>query len=153
MAALPTSTFSARYLERAISTLTWRGTTTTFVYLCYTNLVGDGHHQKYECDTNFFVCLLVHNLCRSPEQRSRLHEIRRRVDGDLLRGAERRAGVHARLSRRLAPNQEEGNNGANPIRNRQSIRTTVSYCGAICKAGVSPLNATVASCSRTSNSR
>ena len=35
-------------------------TTTDFVYLCYTSLVGDGHHQKYECDTNFFVCLLVH---------------------------------------------------------------------------------------------
>jgi hypothetical protein len=35
-------------------------TTTHFVYLCYTSLVGDGHHQKYECDTNFFVCLLVH---------------------------------------------------------------------------------------------
>ena len=93
------------------------------------------------------------NLCRSLEQRSRLHEIRRRVDGDLLRGAERRAGVHARLSRRLAPSQEEGNNGANPIRNRQSVMTTVRYFGAICKAGVSPLNATVASCSRTSNSR
>ena len=60
MAALPTSTFSARYLERAISTLAWRRTTTPFVYLCYTSLVGDGHHQKYECDTNFFVCLLVH---------------------------------------------------------------------------------------------
>ena len=60
MAALPTSTFSARYLERAISTLAWRGTTTPFVYLCYTSLVGDGHHQKYECDTNLFVCLLVH---------------------------------------------------------------------------------------------
>jgi hypothetical protein len=60
MAALPTSTFSARYLERAISTLAWRGTTTPFVYVCYTSLVGDGHHQKYECDTNFFVCLLVH---------------------------------------------------------------------------------------------
>ena len=60
MAALPTSIFSARYLERAISTLAWRRTTTPFVYLCYTNLVGDGHHQKYECDTNFFVCLLVH---------------------------------------------------------------------------------------------
>jgi hypothetical protein len=39
--------------------LAWRGTTTPFVYLCYTSLVGDGHHQKYECDTNFFVCLLV----------------------------------------------------------------------------------------------
>src|SRR5262249_22957619 len=51
--------FLARYLERAISTLAWRGTTTPFVYLCYTSLVGDGHHQKYECDTNFFVCLLV----------------------------------------------------------------------------------------------
>jgi len=60
MAALPTSIFSARYLERAISTLAWRRTTTPFVYLCYTSLVGDGHHQKYECDTNFFVCLLVH---------------------------------------------------------------------------------------------
>ena len=60
MAALPTSTFSARYLERAISTLAWRGTTRPFVYLCYTSLVGDGHHQKYECDINFFVCLLVH---------------------------------------------------------------------------------------------
>src|SRR5215472_19288597 len=59
MAALPTSTFSARYLERAISTLAWRRTTTPFVYLCYPSLVGDGHHQKYECDTNFFVCLLV----------------------------------------------------------------------------------------------
>ena len=59
MAALPTSIFSARYLERAISTLAWRRTTTPFVYLCYTSLVGDGHHQKYECDTNFFVCLLV----------------------------------------------------------------------------------------------
>src|SRR6516225_11173608 len=60
MVALPTSTFSARYLERAISTLAWRGTTTPSVYLCYTSLVGDGNHQKYECDTNFFVCLLVH---------------------------------------------------------------------------------------------
>ena len=59
MAALPTSIFSARYLERAISTLAWRRTTTSFVYVCYTSLVGDGHHQKYECDTNFFVCLLV----------------------------------------------------------------------------------------------
>src|SRR6516225_7732213 len=35
-------------------------TTTHFVYLCYTSLIGDGNHQKYECDTNFFVCLLVH---------------------------------------------------------------------------------------------
>src|SRR6516164_2803683 len=60
MAALPTSTFSARYLERAISTLAWRRTTTPFVYVRYTSLAGDGHHQKYECDTNFFVCLLVH---------------------------------------------------------------------------------------------
>src|SRR5215472_2711638 len=51
--------FLARYLERTISTLAWRGTTTPFVYLCHTSLVGDGHHQKYECDTNFFVCLLV----------------------------------------------------------------------------------------------
>ena len=34
-------------------------TTTPFVYLCYTSLTCDGHHQKYECDTNFFVCLLV----------------------------------------------------------------------------------------------
>src|SRR6516225_7133964 len=34
-------------------------TTTHFVYVCYTSLAGDGHHQKYECDTNFFVCLLV----------------------------------------------------------------------------------------------
>jgi hypothetical protein len=47
-------------LERAISTLAWRGTTTPFVYLCYTSLIGDGHHQKYEHDTNFFVCLLIH---------------------------------------------------------------------------------------------
>jgi hypothetical protein len=61
MAALPTSTFSARYLERVqFPNLAWRGTTTPFVYLCYTSIVGDGHHQKYECDTNFFVCLLVH---------------------------------------------------------------------------------------------
>ena len=35
-------------------------TTTPFVYLCYTSLTCDGHHQKRECDTNFFVCLLVH---------------------------------------------------------------------------------------------
>src|SRR5262249_31698086 len=34
-------------------------TTTPFVYLCYTSLTRDGHHQKYECGTNFFVCLLV----------------------------------------------------------------------------------------------
>ena len=25
----------------------------------YTSLICDGHHQKRECDTNFFVCLLV----------------------------------------------------------------------------------------------
>ena len=34
-------------------------TTTPFVYICYTSLTCDGHHQKRECDTNFFVCLLV----------------------------------------------------------------------------------------------
>jgi hypothetical protein len=38
---------------------------------------------------------------------SRSHENRRRLDGDLLRGVERSPGVHARLSRRLAPHQEE----------------------------------------------
>src|SRR6516162_11375129 len=38
---------------------------------------------------------------------SRSHEYRRRLDGGLLRGVERRAGVHARLSRRLALRQEE----------------------------------------------
>ena len=38
---------------------------------------------------------------------SRSHENRRRLDGDLLRGVEWRAGVHLRLSRRLSPRQEE----------------------------------------------
>src|SRR5215831_13078419 len=37
----------------------WHRTTTPCVYLCYTNLICDGHHQKRECDTNFFVCSLV----------------------------------------------------------------------------------------------
>ena len=159
--------------------MAWRRTTTSFVYVCYTSLVGDGHHQKYECDTNFFVCLLVRcyridalplplvrfapncgfknrflpcvtnplvntrpgrrvaqaalNLCDSLEQRrdlgiclsfislnaelvasrtstplgSRSYEKSRCPDGGLLRGVERRAGVHARLFRRLAPRQEE----------------------------------------------
>src|SRR5262249_15299683 len=145
----------------------------------YTSLVGDGHHQKYECDTNFFVCLLVRRyridalplplvcfaphcgfknrflpcvtnpllntspgrriaqdarrICDSLEKRrdlgaclsfislnaelvasrtstplgSRSYDKPRRLDGDLLRGVERRAGVHARLFRRLAPRQEE----------------------------------------------
>ena len=193
--------------------LSVRYTTTSFVYVCYTSLVGDGHHQKYECDTNFFVCLLVRryalitsavagllrttlrfknrflpcvtnplvntrpgrrvaqaalNLCDSLEQRrdlgiclsfislnaelvasrtstplgSRSHENRRRLDGDLLRGVEWGAGVHLRLSRRLAPRQEEAIMAKNlhPRQRTGSTRT-------------SALNATVASCSRTSNSR
>ena len=37
---------------------------------------------------------------------SRLHDNRRRLDDGLLRGVERRAGVHARLFRGLAPRQE-----------------------------------------------
>jgi len=191
--------------------LAWRRTTTSFVYVCYTSLAGDGHHQKYECDTNFFVCLLVRcyridalplplvrfapncgfknrflpcvtnplvntrpgrrvaqaalNLCDSLEQRrdlgiclsfislnaelvasrtstplgSRSHENRRRLDGDLLRSVEWRAGVHLRLSRRLSPRQEEAIMAKNlhPRQRTESTRT-------------SALNATVASCSRTS---
>jgi hypothetical protein len=38
---------------------------------------------------------------------SRSHENGGRLDGGLLRGVERHAGVDARLSRQLAPRQEE----------------------------------------------
>src|SRR6516162_8623889 len=70
---------------------------------------------------------------------SRSHENRRRLDGDLLRGVERPPGVHARLSRRLSPRQEEAIMAKNlhPRQRTESTRT-------------SALNATVASCSRTS---
>src|SRR5215469_17892136 len=54
---------------------------------------------------------------------SRSHENRRRLDGALLRGVERRAGVHARLSRRLAPRQERANNRANRHRIRSLVQS------------------------------
>jgi hypothetical protein len=37
----------------------WHRTNTPCVYLCYASLIRDGHHQKRECATNFFICLLV----------------------------------------------------------------------------------------------
>ena len=68
MAALPTSrTFSARYITTSRFLLS-HTTTTPSVYarqivlvtvVTITRIPCDGRHHKRECDTNFFVCLLV----------------------------------------------------------------------------------------------
>jgi len=118
MAALPTSrTFFAGYelssrdtLERADLPPSHR-TITPCVYARQIALVLVITKNTNPIPNCLFVCYFDS------------HENRRRPYGGLLRGIERCAGVHARLSRGLAPRQERANNRTNRHRIRSLVQT------------------------------